>query len=115
MINFAAPEMFDKGADADGHEVHTIQSGRKTEQTDVYAFGCLCYAVSINTLFGAHDSDSSGRYSLIPCLFNIYPGYKSPPSLTQIDIQHDYTIQQSTMAFGMSFSSAGGQILLSVR
>ena len=52
MINFAAPELFDTSnnhdspPDVDSYEADNIQPSRKTMQTDVYAFGCLCYAVS---------------------------------------------------------------------
>ena len=49
MLNFAAPELFVKNGNwpnADAYEV--IQHDRKTVQTDVYAFGCLCYAVSLS-------------------------------------------------------------------
>jgi hypothetical protein len=53
MLNFSAPELFDASSncdqlDVDGYEVQSIQPGAKTAQTDVYAFGCLCYAVSLS-------------------------------------------------------------------
>ena len=48
--NFAGPELFETSSNSDraddGYDVHDIELGRKTVQTDVYAFGCLCYAVS---------------------------------------------------------------------
>ena len=93
MLNFAAPELFDKSSncdqpDADGYEVHVVGHDRKTVQTDVYAFGCLCYAVSLDPLFGAQDGDSS-RYSSIPCPFKIYPNYKFPDWSKMKNVQHD--------------------------
>jgi hypothetical protein len=56
MLNFAAPELFDTNINCDqpdaiGYDVHVIQHERKTVQTDVYAFGCLCYAVSHSTYY----------------------------------------------------------------
>jgi hypothetical protein len=42
MTNFAAPELFDVDEDND------METTRLTKQTDVYAFGCLYYAVCLD-------------------------------------------------------------------
>ena len=52
MLNFVAPELFIRSDKCDHlhldmcYEHHNMRE-RKTMQTDVYAFGCLYYAVSI--------------------------------------------------------------------
>ncbi len=54
-LNFAAPELFGvcdqcSEPDCDGiHDGHEPVQRRKTAQTDVYAFGCLYYAVSLSS------------------------------------------------------------------
>ncbi len=48
MFNYAAPELFVmqlENNEHDHHEVHEVQHGSKTMETDMYAFGCLYYAV----------------------------------------------------------------------
>ena len=46
MFNYAAPELFVMQFEDDERlEEHEVRGGRKTVQTDVYAFGCLYYAV----------------------------------------------------------------------
>ena len=46
QFNYAAPELFVALSEGDGpHKDHEVQGRSKTMQADVYAFGCLYYAV----------------------------------------------------------------------
>jgi hypothetical protein len=46
LFNYAAPELFVMQFEDDEMlEEHEVRGGSKTVQTDVYAFGCLYYAV----------------------------------------------------------------------
>ncbi|KAF8351824.1 kinase-like domain-containing protein, partial [Amanita rubescens] len=47
-FNYAAPELF--LAYPESHEDHDTRGGRKTVKTDVYAFGCLYYAIFFDTV-----------------------------------------------------------------
>jgi serine/threonine protein kinase len=75
VINFVAPELFGacttcglSPTDCDGPQED--QKRRKTMATDVYAFGCLYYAVRPDFyLVGALIQNSLYRYSLIPFRF----------------------------------------------
>jgi len=54
--NFAAPELYDKCAkcglpECDGrHGDHHAPDKSKTKETDIYAFGCLYYAIFFDTI-----------------------------------------------------------------
>ena len=53
MLNFTAPELFVKSDKHDQSDLDTLYEhddmrDRKTMQTDVYAFGCLYYAVGVS-------------------------------------------------------------------
>ncbi|KAF8326236.1 kinase-like domain-containing protein, partial [Amanita rubescens] len=54
MLNFAAPELFFPSNKCDRPDPHEgsdyIIQGSKTRQTDVYSFGCLCYATFFDTV-----------------------------------------------------------------
>ena len=46
LFNYAAPELFVTQSEGDVvYEDHDLQKGSKTVKTDIYAFGCLYYAV----------------------------------------------------------------------
>jgi len=46
LFNYAAPELFAMQSEGDvHHEDRNAQKGGKSTKTDVYAFGCLYYAV----------------------------------------------------------------------
>ncbi|KAF8351827.1 kinase-like domain-containing protein [Amanita rubescens] len=51
LFNYAAPELFVMQSEGDvHHEDRDAQKGGKTTKTDVYAFGCLYYAIFFNTV-----------------------------------------------------------------
>ena len=74
-VHFAAPELFGMCTkccepDCEGHEEGDIQEHRsKTKETDVYAFGCLYYAVRSGFQPTEWIDDDLHRYSLIISLF----------------------------------------------
>ena len=78
LFNYAAPELFGmcttcRQFDCNGsHDGQDEQHRTKTMETDVYAFGCLYYAVrfrlSLSNLIGTL-SDILYRYTLILFLF----------------------------------------------
>ena len=83
-LNFAAPELFGvcakcgqstcKGCHGDRDVQHTI----KTMETDVYAFGCLYYAVRFRSSFSlSTSSDDINRRSLILPLSTNIATFKS--------------------------------------
>ncbi|KAF8690274.1 hypothetical protein AX14_003036 [Amanita brunnescens Koide BX004] len=51
LFNYAAPELFVTQSEGDVvYEDHDLQKGSKTVKTDIYAFGCLYYAIFFNTV-----------------------------------------------------------------
>ena len=71
LFNYAAPELFVMQFEDDEMlEELEVRGGSKTVQIDVYAFGCLYYAVrSKRSLsYSAVFSHDLLRYSLIPFL-----------------------------------------------
>ena len=52
LFNYTAPELFFTQSESDDelYEGHDSQKGSKTVETDIYAFGCLYYAVRFSFL-----------------------------------------------------------------
>ena len=55
LFNYAAPELFVTQSESDSDDVlyegHDLHKGSKTVKTDIYAFGCLYYAVRFAFVF----------------------------------------------------------------
>ena len=89
MLNFAAPELFIRSDNCDQtvfdkYYEHYNMRERKTMQTDVYAFGCLYYAVGVCLSSALHLDFNSSRYFSMPCLFRKWSKNKFPGlSLTE--------------------------------
>ena len=78
-INYAAPELVGIcvtcwDLDCDGCPGH---GKGKTTQTDVYAYGCLYYAVSFPKVPAVPQSGNPSRYSLTPYLFKKITHFES--------------------------------------
>jgi serine/threonine protein kinase len=87
-FNFAAPELIGMCATCGGldcdepHNDEDEQHKIKTMKTDVYAFGCLYYAVCRVIWFNSTLSDVLHRYSLTLFLFmgrETFKSYDSSP------------------------------------
>jgi len=54
LFNYAAPELFVTQSESDSDDVpyegHDLHKGSKTVKTDIYAYGCLYYAIWFNTV-----------------------------------------------------------------
>ena len=96
-FHFAAPELFGMCAtcgELDCEELHDgdeEQHKMKTKKTDVYAFGCLYYAVCVRLLidFLGMLSDILHRYSLILFLFMGRATFKFYDSLQRVYTRSD--------------------------
>ena len=84
-------------------------------ETDVYAFGCLYYAVRpmCPSIYNASSNDL-GRYSLIPFLLRTEMNIKSCGLSQQETDQSENRAQQWEMVYGTSFTDVGAPILLIV-
>ena len=103
-INYAAPELVGICATCRHLECDGCpgQGKGKTTQTDVYAYGCLYYAVSFPKVLGFLKSANPSRYSLTPCLFrrksNVESSFSSRTEINRIV----FPIQKWTMILGTS-------------
>ena len=83
-MNFVAPELLGMCTmcglfDCDGcrGDQASKQKRSKTMETDVYAFGCLYYAVRIDFYLVSALLQDLDRHSLIPLPFMTRPTFKS--------------------------------------
>lgn len=123
-VDFAAPELFGLCTLCgmpDNRDCHDHQDGkkiRKTKETDVYAFGCLYYAVSFGfillTLFMTLSNDPH-RHSLILICFLGKATFKSCESLRKEDALNDWKSRKWKTAHGNSSRGVGDLFLLTVR
>jgi hypothetical protein len=81
--NFAAPELFDSHPDD--------ASAGRTQMSDVYAFGCLCYEVSCDTR--ADLLAEWARSIMRGCLLLTNKNYKSLWPSFEVNVRNDVIAQ----------------------
>jgi len=97
-MNFVAPELLGMCTTCGLFDCDVCQGVRKTMETDVYAFGCLYYAVRMDShLIGTLIQDLY-RDSLIPFLFMTRPNIKSFDLSYRESARIDWKVREWKMA-----------------
>ena len=119
-LNFAAPELFGVctecgQTDCDGcYESHEKQHSSKTMETDIYAFGCLYYAVSprlVSLTYTGILSDLLHRYSSMLFLFMKQAVFKLCDLSWMENARFGWKVHQWTLTHGTSFRVVGSPSL----